>query len=335
MVSIVLVLAIFLAVVLGGLFSGSETGIYQLSRLRLRLGYEERRILFVMLANIMRDSSSLLISMLIGTNLTCYITTSIVTYMLLSRFQVGYAAEFFATIITAPALFVFSDLIPKNIFYYRADSLMPSVAPVLLIFHKFFTWCGIVPLLRLISRAFAKLTGSASLSKVAVTTVYPSHIKAIFQETHEEGLLSPVQTDIINRIESILHLRIQSVMTPINKTQTISKDSTNEILLDKLKKHAFTRLLVYEEWAGNIVGFVDIYECLNSAGDFSNLNDFLKPIRELGSETTVSDALNIMRSENQKIVLVAKMTHAGRKKPIGIVTMKDLVEELLGELSEW
>jgi CBS domain containing-hemolysin-like protein len=94
-------------------------------------------------------------------------------------------------------------------------------------------------------------------------------------------------------------------------------------------------LLVYEGWAGNIVGFVDIYECLNSAGDFSNLNDFLRPIRELGSETIVSDALNIMRSENQKIVLVAKMTHAGRKKPIGIVTMKDLVEELLGELSEW
>jgi CBS domain containing-hemolysin-like protein len=335
MISIVLILVIFLVVMLGGLFSGSETGIYQLSRLRLRLGYEEGRILFVILANIMRDSGSLLISMLIGTNLTYYITTSIVTYMLLSKFQAEHAAEFFAAVITAPALFVFSDLIPKNIFYYRADSLMPSVAPVLLIFHKFFTWCGIVPLLRLISRIFARLTGSAPLSKVAATAVYPSHIKAIFQETHEEGLLSPVQADIINRIESILHLRIQSVMTPINKTQAISKDSTNEILLDKLKQHAFTRLPVYEGWASNIVGFVDIYECLNSAGGFSNLNDFLRPIQQLGSETTVSDALNIMRNENQKIVLVTKTMHGGRKKPVGIITMKDLVEELLGELSEW
>jgi putative hemolysin len=300
MISIVLILVIFLVVMLGGLFSGSETGIYQLSRLRLRLGYEEGRILFVILANIMRDSGSLLISMLIGTNLTYYITTSIVTYMLLSKFQAEHAAEFFAAVI-----------------------------------HKFFTWCGIVPLLRLISRIFARLTGSAPLSKVAATAVYPSHIKAIFQETHEEGLLSPVQADIINRIESILHLRIQSVMTPINKTQAISKDSTNEILLDKLKQHAFTRLPVYEGWASNIVGFVDIYECLNSAGGFSNLNDFLRPIRELGSETTVSDALNIMRNENQKIVLVTKTMHGGRKKPVGIITMKDLVEELLGELSEW
>jgi putative hemolysin len=335
MISTVLIPVIFLAVMLGGLFGGSETGIYQLSRLRLRLGYEEGRILFVMLANIMRDSGSLLISMLIGTNLTYYIITSIVTYMLLGRLQAEQAAEFFAAVITAPALFVFSDLIPKNIFYYRADNLMPSVAPVLLIFHKFFTWCGMVPLLRLISRIFARLTGSAPLSKVAATAVYPSHIKAIFQETHEEGLLSPVQADIINRIESILHLRIQSVMTPINKTQAISKDSTNVILLDKLKQHAFTRLPVYEGWAGNIVGFVDIYECLNSTRESSDSNDFLRPIRELGSETTVSDALNIMRTENQKIVLVTKTMHGGRKKAMGIITMKDLVEELLGELSEW
>jgi len=42
-----------------------------------------------------------------------------------------------------------------------------------------------------------------------------------------------------------------------------------------------------------------------------------------------------MRDENQKIVLVARGGHAGREKPIGIVTMKDLVEELLGELAEW
>jgi CBS domain containing-hemolysin-like protein len=42
-----------------------------------------------------------------------------------------------------------------------------------------------------------------------------------------------------------------------------------------------------------------------------------------------------MQSESQKIVLVTRIGHAGRETPIGIVTMKDLVEELLGELAEW
>jgi len=42
-----------------------------------------------------------------------------------------------------------------------------------------------------------------------------------------------------------------------------------------------------------------------------------------------------MQRENQKIVLVMKIGRAGREKPIGIVTMKDLAEELLGELVEW
>ena len=50
---------------------------------------------------------------------------------------------------------------------------------------------------------------------------------------------------------------------------------------------------------------------------------------------SVIDATNIMQKENHKIVLVIKAGRLGGEKPVGIVTMKDLVEELLGELAEW
>ncbi len=119
---------------LAGLFAGAETGIYQLSRLRLRLGIEQKQFSFVILAKALRDSGGLLISILIGTNLSYYIITSIVTYMLLRRVSSVHTAEFLATLITAPMLFVFSDLLPKSIFFYRADLLMPYVAPFLFTF---------------------------------------------------------------------------------------------------------------------------------------------------------------------------------------------------------
>ncbi|MHC4488968.1 MAG: DUF21 domain-containing protein, partial [Planctomycetota bacterium] len=118
--SIVLILAIVFFVILAGLFAGAETGLYRLSRLRLRLGIERKRFPFVILGHCLHDSAGLLLSMLIGTNLAYYLVTSIVTNIFLNKVGAERAAELFAALVTVPVLFVFSELIPKNLFYYRA-----------------------------------------------------------------------------------------------------------------------------------------------------------------------------------------------------------------------
>jgi CBS domain containing-hemolysin-like protein len=287
--SIILILPIVLLVVLAGLFAGAETGIYRLSRLRLRLGVEKKRLSFVILGKAMRDSSGLLLSMLIGGNLAHYIATSIVTVMLLNRVGVEHSAEIFATFIIAPTLFIFSELIPKNIFFYRADSLMPFFAPVIFVFQKLFTFSGVVPLLKSISRIFAQITRAPVSAKTVISQVHSSHIKAIFQETREEAFLSPVQTDIIDRVVTIPTVRIRSIMTPINKVRTVDANSGNSALLNILEECAFTRLPVYEHRPSNIVGFINIYDCLCSTQEFTDLRNFIKPIRKLSPEVTVSD----------------------------------------------
>ena len=333
--NIILVLVALLAVSFAGLFAGAETGMYQLSRLRLRLGIEKKRLPFILLGKTMRDNPGLLLSTLIGTNLMHYIVTSIVTSLLLSRALSEHKAELFATLLTAPVLFIFAEVIPKNIFYYRADTLMPVLAPFLFVYHKLFSFSGIVPLLKFISAAFARLVTKIDSTKTAITAVRRSHIEAIFHETREEGFLSPVQTDIINRLVSISHFSIRSVMTPLNKTRAVDVNSGRPILLNALNKSAFTRLLVYDRLPENIIGFINIYEALSSDRQFTGLRDFVKPIRKLAADTIVSDAIEIMQNENQKILLVTTTARLGRQKNVGIVTMKDLVEEFLGELTEW
>lgn len=330
---IVLISLAGLMVILAGLFAGAETGMYQLSRLRLRLGIEQRRLLFIILGKCLRDSSVLLVSLLIGTNLAEFLATSIVTYLFLNQGE--HTAEFLATVITVPFLFVFSEVIPKNLFFYRADYLMPFFAPVLFVFHKLFSWCGAVPWLKFLSGLFGRLTGSTVPSKAAMTAARRHHIRAIFADTQEEAVLSSVQTDIINRLVSISHISIRSVMTPINKVEVVDVNSDNSALLSKLKKCSFTRLPVVEGAVEDIIGFINIYEALSSAEQFTDLREFIKPIRKLQANTTVIDAISIMQSEKQKIVLVTRPALATRQRPVGIVTMKDLVEELLGELTEW
>jgi putative hemolysin len=332
---IVLISAVCFFVVLAGLFAGSETGMYQFSQLRLRLGIEKKRLPFIILGRCLSDSPGLLLSMLIGTNLAHYLATSIVTSMFLATVGTEHTAEFFATALTVPILFIFSELIPKNMFFYRADLLMPYISPLLYSFHKLLTWCGIVPILKFISGGFARMLGLAASSRTLIASAQRHKVQAILQDTHEEGILSPVQSDIINRLVGISHVHIGSVMIPMQNVETVDVYSNDSALLNKLNKCAFTRLPVTEGRTGNIIGFISIYEALSSSEKFADLSGFVKPIRKLDAEMTVIDAMNIMQKENQKIVLVERAGRFGRQRPVGIVTMKDLVEELLGELAEW
>jgi len=332
-----IVLAVACFVMLGGLFSGSETGLYQLSRLRLRLGIEKKKLSFVILGRCLRDSSGLLLSLLIGNNLVNYLATSLVTSVFLARLGVEYEhrAEFLATLLLVPILFVFSELIPKNLFFYRADVLTPYFSPVLYAFYKTLNWCGILPLFKFISTLFARLAGLAASSGTVITSTQRHKVQAILHDTHEEGFLSPVQSEIVNRLVGISHVHIGSVMIPIHNVEMVDVNSDNSALLNKLNKCAFTRLPVTEDRGENIIGFVEIYEALSSSEKFADLRGFIEPIRKLDADMTVIDAMNIIQKENHKIVLVVRAGRFGREKPVGIVTMKDLVEELLGELAEW
>ena len=335
--STLLILAVASLVMLGGLFSGSETGMYQLSRLRLRLGVEKKRLPFVILDRCLHDDSGLLLSLLIGNNLVNYLATSLVTAMFLGRVGVGHehTAEIFATLVMVPILFVFSELIPKNMFLYRADMLMPYISPVLYGCHKFLTWCGAVPVLKAISSFFTRLTGLTASSETLIASAQRHKVRAFLRDTHEEGILSSVQSDIIDRLVGISQVRMMSVMIPISDVATVDAESDRSALLDKLKKCAFTRLPVVEGQPDNVVGFVSIYEVLSSSDRFDDLRGLIKPIRRIDTDTAVTDAIEIMQKENEKIVLVTRTGRTGQQRPVGIVTMKDLVEELLGELAEW
>ncbi|UCD52734.1 MAG: DUF21 domain-containing protein, partial [Phycisphaerales bacterium] len=276
-----------------------------------------------------------LLPLLVANNLANYAATSSTTYLFMSLVSSQHAAELLATSVTAPLLFVLAESLPKNIFLYRADSLTAFFAPLLFLTHRALSWCGIVPLLRLLSQAFARLIGSPVASPVAMSSAQKHQIRAILRDTHEEGLLSPVQTEIIDRIINIPSLRLRAVMVPFTCVHSVSLQSDRRALLSVLKRHGFTRLLVWKDTPTNIVGFINIYEVLGPKKEFDNLEPFLAPIRQLDGNTPVIDAIDIMRREELKIVLVMRSRRGSHDSPAGIVTMKDLVEELLGELAEW
>jgi putative hemolysin len=332
MTSNIIYLLIFVGCVfLAGLFAGTETGVYQLSRLRLRLGVENKKLPFVMLSKSMRDSAALLISLLLGTNLAHYFATSGMTYLVLGAVETEHKAELLATLISAPIFFIFSELIPKNLFFYRADNLMPAVSPFIYIFDKASRLCGITPFLKKLSRVHKHPGYADAAAERTSLSTSRGYFETILIETHEEGMLSSTQAEMVRRLGRISEMPISMVMTSIAKVQQVNANTSKSDLFELCKKYAFTRYPVYEEWAGNAIGLINIYDCLTIEKDFTSLHNMIKPIRRTPPDTSVMDAIDIMQNEKEKMILVARQ---GRR-PIGIVTMKDLVEELFGELTEW
>lgn len=111
--------ACLILVVLSAFFAGSETGIYCISRFQLRVDIQKRLPFAELLDKIMDDSNGLVLSMLILNNLVNCLVTSIATVMFLTVAASDQAAQIYATAIIAPVLFVFGEVIPKNIYYHH------------------------------------------------------------------------------------------------------------------------------------------------------------------------------------------------------------------------
>jgi len=320
-------------VLLSAAFSGLETGIYRLSRLRLRLGEEKGDLKYVLMGRALRDSSALLLTLLVANNLANYLATSSVTILFL-KVAPDHTAELLATSLTAPLLFVFGESLPKNIFLYRADIIAPYLGPFLYAVHQVLTWSGVVPLLRLISRFFARLVGAPVPAKRLMVSSQIHHVRTILRDTQEEGLLSHLQTEMLDRVVNIPSVRLSSVMIPMPRVQAIPVQADRTTLLDELRKHSFTRLPVWRDQPSNIVGFINIYGALACPDEFHDVEGALQPLRSLDGETLVTDAIEVLRREQTKMILVTRR-RGSKDVPVGIVTMKDLVEEFMGELAEW
>jgi CBS domain containing-hemolysin-like protein len=322
-----------ITVILSAAFSGLETGIYRLSRLRLRLGAEKGDLKYVLLSKAMRDGSALLLTLLVANNLANYLATSSITYLFLSVAP-AHAAELLATSLTAPLLFIFGESLPKNIFLYRADVLTPYLGPFVFVIHQALTWSGVVPLLRWISRLLARLVGAPVPPKRMMVSSQIHQVRTILRDIQEEGLFSHTQAEMLDRIVSIPTLRLSTVMVPMARVQMIPLHTDRAALVEELRKHAFTRLPVWRDDPSNIVGFIDVYEAMAAGEAFASVEAFLKPVRSLDADTLVTDAIEVLRREQVKLILVTRR-RGSRDAPVGIVTMKDLVEELMGELAEW
>ncbi len=312
-------------VVMMGLYSGSELGLYVMNKVRLELRASRGERAAMRLARRLQRQNHLLAVLLIATNLHGYLATFSISTLLL---RLGFAsqAQWLTIAVMTPVLFVFADALPKTIFRRFAERLVYRLSGMVVFADYLFTFTGLSILVRSFGEVLLKL---ARRKPASVENEFRhSPLALALDEGHAAGALTLMQTQMAERAVHLRDVRLGNVMTPRKQVTTISAGASNDALRETIAACDYSRIPVLA--GDDIVGVVDVYDVLTDPAG-GGLDAWQKaPLRLLASMPVAEAMCSLQRTRHSMAVVVDQT-----KAYLGIVTVKDIVEEIVGELQEW
>lgn len=306
------------------LFSGLETGVYVMNKIRLDLRAEGGDSAARRLHRLLRNYSNFLAVILIGNNVVNYTLTLAVTGMFMLA-GLADRAEWYTLVVVTPLLFVLCESLPKNVFQRSGDRLVYRYAWLLGLSSLAFNALGVAQLVRGFSWLMSRLSG---MSRKHYSPLAHESLPAAVAEGQASGVLTHFQSIMADRVMHLADLRMHDVMTPMRQVVSIPPDALAEQIRDTARAEVFSRLPVREA-NGQIRGIVDIHQVLLSPD--RPLAEQTQPALVLPDDMDIIEALYRMR--RQRVAMAVVGDRAGRH--IGIATLKDLLEEIVGELDAW
>jgi putative hemolysin len=317
------VLAVCLA--LAGLLAGMETGIYVLNRIRLDLRSEAGGAAARTLRRMLDRPAHLLAVLLVGNNLAVYWATFAVSAMLVLAGRREYV-ELYALAVTAPLMLVLGESVPKNVFQRLTETLTYRMAGLLAAVDRVLTATGMVPLVRGVSWVLFRALRVRAASRRPLGR---EGLAAVVAEGHASGALTHSQSIMADRVMNIADVCLKDVMIPMAKVHAASASAGRERLVALAAEVNHSRLPVVDE-TGHVTGILDVLDILTCDGDSFSPQRIRTPL-VLSSQEGVTDALYQMQRQNAHMAVVRD----DRGAHVGIVTIKDLVEEIVGPLEAW
>lgn len=316
------------ALVLSAVFSGLETGAYVLNRVRLELRVARQDAGARRVAGLLARPQELVATILIGNNLVNYmVSTAAVAFLT----GVGVRdVALVTTLLITPMVFVAGEMVPKSVFRRSAETLMYRWAWILLAARWAFRWTGLLVLLTRFSRLLVHLWHGPAAA--AAAPVDPRHrVRGILAEGYAQGLLSPVQSRMADRLTHLAGTTVAQVMVDLPHVVSIPIDCSRERFDRTLTGHNYSRLPVWRDRPNNIVGLVNIYDVLLDVDSSAEPARHVRSIVTLPHDTDIGLAIVTLQRAHETMAVVRNAAGAAA----GIVTMKDLVEEIVGELQAW
>lgn len=337
------------ALILAGIFAGNEIGIYSLSKVRLRLRTAKNHPSALTLNQWLKDPTYVLEGLLILQNIASFAFSAAVTAILAAYGFGDFTQAVISIAIVTPLVLIFADIMPKDLFHTHADRWTYRLVPGLKVLFGAITVIPLLPLVNQLSRLSVKLVGGKKTAD-DLPKGPRMEMLSLFQESAATGALTGTQQDLVQRALRLARISIRETMIPWNNVVGVPAFISADGFRALVRRYNVSRMPVMGRSPSEVLGIVDVLDVLTimaspggpgslpssaspgtATGPAFKLTDYLHPAMTLIGEQSVRSAITLMQKARQTLAVV--VDRQGRA--IGLVTMKDLVEELVGDLETW
>ena len=311
-------------IIMEAFFSGSEIGMIAINRIKMKQKADEGNSSAERVLNLLNTPEKLFATTSLGTNLAVVSSTSIFTAYMVTR--MGSQGELLAMIILSPIILFGGEIVPKMILQNRADTIMP-----------FFIW----PLemsLRILSPIIIFFTSISSfitnklfrLSQENKKTFSRDQILQVLSLDSQTIALDATERTMIHKIFNFGDITVDQCMVPLVQLTAIRDDSTLEEAHQLAVDTGFSRFPVFHERMHNIIGVLNTFDLLNQPIENSPLTHLVRPAHYIPSNKKIDDLLKELQKRGLHMGVIVD-EYGGC---IGLTTVEDLLEEIVGEIED-
>ncbi len=317
---------VLLGLYFSAIFSGSETGLYCVNRLRVQLDADRGDVQSQRLRQLFEDEQATLSVTLIGTNLMNYITTGAAAALFANQLGLGEnSAEIVTVAILTPLVFVFGEVTPKNLFRRNPNLLMLRHSAVVSGSGFILRNIGAVFVLKSLARFVSRMMGAVKEENMPFDA--KRRVSRLLREALVSEEVGQEQSDLIERVLNLAETPLHVAMIPRNRVTTISATATRKELLSLARRSDHRHVPVFDRHPRRIIGSIKLDQLL-AADDWGTVADKLRPVVQFSAHIPVASALKKIQHSGHALGIVTD--RAGLI--LGIITIKDLLEEIVGEM---
>ncbi|WP_311486897.1 hemolysin family protein [uncultured Anaerococcus sp.] len=319
-------IVIIVGVMGSAFFSSSETALTSLNVFKIRQMEENRVENSSLVRKLTDDIGKVLTSILIGNNIVNIATTTVATIFFTDLF--GPSGAIISTIVLTLTILIFGEVTPKNIASSSSEKVALKVAKPI----KFFDFI-LKPMsffLQAITNFLTRLLIGENAKKGDLVT--EEDLKTIVDVSEEQGVINDQESEIINNVFEFGDSDVEDIMTARTNMEAIAVDMEDRELKNFLKNCKHSRIPVYGKSIDNIIGILHMKDIVAFIAEDKALNieEMIRPAFYVYDNMHIFDLFKSMRGENVSLAIVID-EYGGTS---GIVTIEDIVEELVGEIED-